>query len=135
MKHIKDKRVISILKNIGALISFNTKKSISPEISDGVLIYRRLTQIIFLILVLWIGLEFIIFVHQLERGATPSIQRPLGVEAFLPISALISLRHWILSGVLNTIHPSAVIILLSIILLSIILKKGFCSWVCPVGFF
>jgi polyferredoxin len=84
---------------------------------------------------LWIGVEFILFVNYLETGGeTAFVSRPPGVESFLPISAMISLRDWVITGVLNTIHPASVIIFLAIILASFLFKKAFCSWVCPVGF-
>ena len=97
--------------------------------------FRFWTQIFGSAIVIWIGAEFIHFVHQLESGnISSSVTRPPGVEAFLPISGLISLRDWILTGVLNTIHPSAMIILLLAVAVGFLFKKGFCSWVCPVGF-
>jgi hypothetical protein len=33
------------------------------------------------------------FVNQLERGVVPTVTRPPGIEAFLPISSLISLKY------------------------------------------
>jgi polyferredoxin len=95
--------------------------------------YRRLVQYGFLAVVLWIGVEFSLFVSQLEAGKIPTISRPPGVEGFLPISALISLKYWLVTGVVNTIHPAALVIFLIAIATAVILKKGFCSWVCPVG--
>jgi ferredoxin len=83
---------------------------------------------------IWIGVEFVRFVHYLESGGIGSpVERPPGVEAFLPISGLISFRDWIMSGVVNNIHPSAMIIVLVAIGVGFLFKKGFCSWVCPVG--
>ncbi|MEJ2535833.1 MAG: 4Fe-4S binding protein [Calditrichia bacterium] len=95
---------------------------------------RRIIQLSFFLITLWIGFEFAQFVHQLEQGIIPTVSRPPGVEGFLPISALISLKYWLLTGVFNTIHPSALVLLLIILVSAIFLKKGFCSWVCPVGF-
>jgi polyferredoxin len=97
--------------------------------------YRFLTQVGFFVLTIWIGIEFYVFVGQLEKGIVPTISRPAGVEAFLPISALISLKYWILTGVFNTIHPSALVLLIIFLVISLFLKKGFCSWMCPVGWF
>ncbi len=98
--------------------------------------YLRLhVQIAFTLLVLWIGVEFIAFVHWLESGGVGAeATRPPGVEGFLPLSALISLKHWWLTGSLNLVHPSAVFILLAIVAISVLLKKSFCGWLCPVGF-
>ncbi|RJP81721.1 MAG: 4Fe-4S binding protein [Candidatus Zixiibacteriota bacterium] len=95
--------------------------------------YRKAVQVGFLLLTLWIGLEFTLFVWQLQDGAIPTVQRPPGVEAFLPISALISLKYWLLTGIFNQVHPSAAVLLLIILVSAFFLKKGFCSWVCPVG--
>jgi len=95
--------------------------------------YRRLIQYGFLAVIMLIGVVFTIFVEQLAKGQTPVVSRPPGVEGFLPISALISLKYWLFTGVFNHIHPSALVILLVIIATAVLAKKGFCSWVCPFG--
>lgn len=95
--------------------------------------YRKAVQFGFLFITLFIGVKFILFVSQLERGELPSVSRPPGVEAFLPISALISLKYWLLTGILNSIHPTSVILLLIVLSSALLLKKGCCSWVCPFG--
>jgi polyferredoxin len=101
--------------------------------SDGQKV-RFYIQLIFFIVILWIGFEFYGFVRYLETGGESiQFERPPGVEGFLPISALISLKYWLLTGVFNEIHPSGLVILILIILLGIFLKKSFCSYICPVG--
>ena len=95
---------------------------------------RTLIQFTFVLLCLWIGIEFHLFVRWgLTNGNSPYIVRPPGVEGFLPISALISLKYWIEGGVVNTIHPSGLFILIAILASGLLLKKAFCSWLCPVG--
>jgi len=94
---------------------------------------RKIIQYLFLGTVLLIGMQFIVFVHQLESGVAPSVQRPPGIEAFLPISSLISLKYWVATGVFNRVHPSGLVILLMVLLTAVLLKRGFCSWVCPFG--
>lgn len=101
---------------------------ISPQISS-----RRAVQIFFLCIVSFTGFKFYQFVSCLEQGIIPAFDRPAGVEAFLPISALISLKHWLLTGTINSIHPSGLILFLIICSTALFLKKGFCSWVCPIG--
>lgn len=96
-------------------------------------VYRKIAQYLFLATTLWIGAKFTIFVNQLETGMLPTMSRPPGVEAFLPISSLISLKYWLVSGVFNPIHPSGLVILLIILGTALLLKRGFCSWVCPFG--
>ncbi|MBT4289240.1 MAG: 4Fe-4S binding protein [Deltaproteobacteria bacterium] len=95
--------------------------------------YRQLIRYLFLISILIIGFQFIVFVDQLDQGKVPDISRPPGVEAFLPISALISLKYWLKTGILNEIHPSGLLILIFICGSSLLLKKVFCSWICPIG--
>lgn len=95
--------------------------------------YRKVVQFGFLAVTLLIGIHFYIFVYQLENGHLPIVSRPPGVEAFLPISALISLKYWLLTRVFNKVHPSSLILFLIILLTGLFLKKGFCSWVCPFG--
>jgi polyferredoxin len=95
---------------------------------------RSTVQLAFVLLCLWIGLEFYLFVRWGESaGATPFVGRPPGVEGFLPIGALMSLKYWIDTGVLNQIHPSGLFILIAILAVSVLLKKAFCSWLCPIG--
>lgn len=39
-----------------------------------------------------------------------------------------------MTGVINHVHPSGFFILTAATLLSTLLKKGFCSWICPIGY-
>ena len=95
---------------------------------------RLAVQLAFVALCVWIGIEFHYFVEWgRSGGARPFVERPPGVEGFLPISALISLKHWLVTGTVNRIHPAALFILLAIVLISIGAKKAFCSFLCPVG--
>ena len=95
---------------------------------------RLAIQLAFVALCVWIGVEFHYFVEWGRSGGErPFVERPPGVEGFLPISALISLKHWLVTGTINRIHPAALFILLAIILISIGAKKAFCSFLCPVG--
>lgn len=58
---------------------------------------------------------------------------PPSVEGFLPIGALISIRHWISTGVVHTFHPAAFVLLVTFLVMSLLGKKSFCSFICPVG--
>ncbi|TFH02406.1 MAG: 4Fe-4S binding protein [Calditrichales bacterium] len=95
---------------------------------------RFYVQMGFFLFIMWIGFEFYGFVRYLESNGTDiHFSRPPGVEGFLPISALISLKYWLLTGIFNNVHPSGLVIFIIIILLGLFLKKSFCSYVCPVG--
>ena len=88
----------------------------------------------FLLFSLYLGVTFYRFVlHFRSGGAAPFVARPDGVEAFLPISALVSLKGWLASGAINTIHPAALVIFLAVLVVSLLLKRSFCSWICPVS--
>jgi len=94
---------------------------------------RRLAiQILTLLVVIGIGLQFARWVAGLETGE-PTVSRPPGVEGFLPIAGLIALKHWLVTGELSRVHPAAPVILLLVLATGLLLKKAFCSWLCPVG--
>ncbi len=101
--------------------------------ASNIQLYRKIVQYLFLATVVLIGVKFTVFVSELENGIRPTITRPPGIEAFLPISSLISLKYWLVGGVFNRVHPSGLIILLMALATAILLKRGFCSWVCPFG--
>jgi polyferredoxin len=94
---------------------------------------RRLSQLLFLAACLIIAVEFQQFASALERGVPPSVERPPGVDAFLPISGLMGLKYYLTTGTLNPIHPSAVLILGFALAVSLGVARCFCSWVCPIG--
>lgn len=97
--------------------------------------YRFWVQAGFALLCIWIGIEFHFFVESLETGNAAAItNRPAGVEGFLPISALMSLYYFFLTGEIHQAHPAGFVILIGIIAVSFVFGKSFCSWMCPVGF-
>jgi polyferredoxin len=97
-------------------------------------IVRTVIQWCFLFWVIGIGIRFGMFVSAAESGtAVPLVSRPPGVEGFLPIGALTSLKFWLVSGTIHPVHPAALVIFLTILIMSLLAKKSFCSWLCPVG--
>lgn len=95
---------------------------------------RSTTQAVFALLCVWIGVEYYLFATWGESNSqTTFFERPPGVEGFLPISALISLKYWIHTGIINEIHPSGLFILIAIVAIGLLMKKAFCSWLCPIG--
>lgn len=95
---------------------------------------RHLLQGGFFLFFLWCGWRFSHWVEALAWGQTPPFARPPAVDGFLPISGLMGLRHWIQTGELLPVHPAAVLILLAALLTALLLKRGFCAWICPVFF-
>jgi len=95
---------------------------------------RLAVQAGFMALCVWIGWEFITFTGRLRSGAPAALsQRPPGIEGFLPISSLMELWLWIKSGVLPAVHPAGVVLLSFAVVSALLLRRGFCSWLCPVG--
>jgi len=97
--------------------------------------YRLSVQLIFALLCVWIGVEFFLFAKYLESGGSaPFYQRPPGVEGFLPISSLMSVYYFFITGSVHQVHPAGFFIFIAIAMVSLVFGKSFCSWFCPVGF-
>ena len=94
---------------------------------------RHAVQILFAAVVLYIGITFVVFLEQVANDSITNVSRPAGVEAFLPISALVGLKAWISTGNFDPIHPAGLVIFLAAIILSVLFKRTFCSWICPIG--
>lgn len=95
---------------------------------------RSVVQFAFLLLCVWIGVEFYLFVRWGQSaGGGAFHSRPPGVDGFLPISSLMSLKYWLETGIINEIHPAGLFIFLAILAIGFLLKKAFCSWLCPIG--
>ncbi|MDR4507301.1 MAG: 4Fe-4S binding protein [Candidatus Brocadiaceae bacterium] len=95
---------------------------------------RWAIQIAFFILVLVIGWQFYTFIKYCEAGGKGFyLPRPPGVESFLPISAIMGTKYFFGTGKINTIHPAGFVIFGTLLLTAIFFRRGFCSWICPVG--
>ncbi len=101
-------------------------------LKDKIMI-RNLVQIIFALIVLYIGVGFVLFVTSIKNGVDPWVARSAGVEAFLPISALVGLKVWLSTGVFDWIHPAGLVIFMSALVISLLFKRVFCAWICPIG--
>lgn len=96
---------------------------------------RFYTQLFFSVLVIYIGIEFYFYVDWLKSGdITKYIEKPAGVESFLPISSLMSLYYLLITGNFHQIHPAGLVIFIAILTVSFFWGKSFCSWICPFGF-
>ena len=89
----------------------------------------------FLAFTLFAGYRFYLFYQWAVGRTTAFAARPPSVEGFLPISALLGLKRLLLTGVYDPIHPAGLTILLAAVTIGILLRKGFCGWICPVGAF
>ena len=95
---------------------------------------RRSFQFAFLLLNLWIGVQFYLFVRYYETGGQSiRMARPAGVEGWLPIASLMNLKVLLMTGRLPRIHPAGTLLLIAFLAVSWIFRKSFCGWLCPVG--
>ncbi|MGD0579939.1 MAG: 4Fe-4S binding protein [Bryobacteraceae bacterium] len=102
---------------------------------DGSPAFRRTVQFLFLGLNLWIGVEFYLFVRQFETAGAAHFSRPAGVEGWLPIAGMMNLKYFLTTGQVPRIHPAALFLLTAFLAGSLLFRKSFCGWLCPVGTF
>ncbi|HHR5882072.1 TPA: 4Fe-4S binding protein [Providencia alcalifaciens] len=96
--------------------------------------WRKVVQITLLAINIYIGITFYYWVRYYETGgATLYLPRPGGIEGWLPIAGLMNLKYSIETGGLPPIHAASMFLLASFIIISLLLKKSFCSWLCPIG--
>jgi polyferredoxin len=104
------------------------------RIPDGTVLLRRAFQSGFLLLNLWIGTQFYLWVRYFERrGDAVYVPRPPGVEGWLPIASLMNLKYFVLTGLVPEVHPAGMFLLMAFLAISLVFRKAFCSWLCPIG--
>ncbi len=110
------------------------KKLVRRTGRDCSQVARRGFQGAFLLLNVWLGTIFYFWVRQFEPGGAPTpLQRPAGVEGWLPIAGLMNLRYFVLSHHVPALHPAGMFLLVAFLAMSFLFRKAFCSWLCPVG--
>ena len=110
------------------------KRLIRRTMQDHSQLVRRCYQGAFLLLNVWVGGAFYLWVRGLETGTSSAdIAPPPGVEGWLPIAGLMNLKYFLLTGRVPSIHPAAMFLLITFLAISFLFRKAFCSWLCPVG--
>jgi polyferredoxin len=101
---------------------------------EHTLLIRRTVQLAFLLLNLWIGLRFYVWVRYFESGGESLyVPRPAGVEGWLPIASLMNLKIFAFERVVPEVHPAGMFLLVAFLAISLVFRKAFCSWLCPIG--
>lgn len=67
------------------------------------------------------------------RGAGPYVERPEAVAGILPIGHFTSFFAWVRGGGWDTFLPAGLVIIIAALSVSLLFKRGFCGWICPVG--
>ncbi len=83
---------------------------------------RQITQLIFFVITIAGGIRFYFYISDLQNGV-PAGAKPGLVEGFLPISALMSFKRFVLTGVYDYVHPAGLTLFIFILLVSLIFKK------------
>ena len=112
------------------------KRLIRRVARDRSQLYRRGFQVVFLLLNVWLGSLFYFWVRGFEAGTYGrASSRPAGVEGWLPIAGLMNFKFWLSTGKIPATHPAAMFLFVSFLAIAFLLRKAFCSWLCPVGTF
>jgi polyferredoxin len=115
-------------------VSPKKKQLIRRAIPDHSQRIRHGLQLVFMLLNACLAIQFYRFVRQFETyPSQENYARPAGIEGWLPIAGLMNLKLLLLSGQIPRIHPAAMFLLIAFLLMSILLRKSFCGWLCPVG--
>src|SRR5579871_5627371 len=110
------------------------KRLVRRAAPDDSQLWRRGFQVGFLLLNIWIGAAFYLWVRGFETGShLRSATRPAGVEGWLPIAGLMNFKYWLSTGRLPATHPAAMFLFITFVAIAFLLRKAFCSWLCPVG--
>lgn len=106
-------------------------RRLAPDRSQQI---RRVAQGLFVLLNGWLGMQFYLWVRYFERGGTGFyVPRPAGVEGWLPIAGFMNFKYFLVTGLVPSVHPAAMFLFMAFVFMSLLLKKAFCSWLCPVG--
>lgn len=96
--------------------------------------WRHATQTAFVLLNVFLCAQFYLWVRYYETGgATLKVARPDGVGGWLPIAGLMNLKYALTTFEIPPVHTAAMILLAAFLLVSLLFKKTFCSWLCPIG--
>lgn len=93
---------------------------------------RWLVKGAFLALFVWLSFRLLAFAAW-ARGEGPYVPRPEAVAGILPVGHFTSFFAWLKGGGWDTLLPAGLVIILAALSTSLLLKRAFCGWICPVG--
>jgi polyferredoxin len=95
---------------------------------------RLAVQAVFAAIAALVGFQFCSWVRYFDSGGTTvRVSRPPGVEAWLPIAALMNLKTFVMTGDVPRVHAAGMFMLIAFLAIAFVCRKAFCSWICPVG--
>lgn len=91
-------------------------------------------QAAYTLFLLYAGWRFFLYVRWAGGETETFVPKPASVEGFLPISALLAFKRLLLTGQWDPVHPAGLFIFMAALCMALLLRKGFCGYICPVGF-
>lgn len=67
------------------------------------------------------------------RGEGPFVPRPEAPAGLLPVGHFTSFFGWVRGGGWDTLLPAGLVIIIGAFAISLLFRRGFCGWLCPVG--
>ena len=94
---------------------------------------HRIVQTAFALYMCVVGVQFSMFVSWALGKSEIFVPRPSAVEAFLPISALLAAKRFVLTGAWDNVHPAGLTLFFFALSSALLLRKSFCGYFCPLG--
>ena len=67
------------------------------------------------------------------RGTGPYVGRPEAPAGLLPVGHFTSFFGMVRGGGWDTLLPAGLVIIIGALAVSLLFKRGFCGWICPLG--
>lgn len=93
---------------------------------------RWVVKGLFFVLFVWLSSRLLAFASW-ARGEGPFVPRPEAVAGILPVGHFTSFFAWLKGGGWDTLLPAGLVIIIAALATSLLFKRGFCGWICPVG--
>lgn len=106
----------------------------SPASIGERLVARPVVRTLFLLFFMKLGWDLWGF-YLWATGQGPHVVRPDGFAGIIPVGAFMSFFLWLKTGIFDEVQPAGIVIIIGALLTSLLFKRGFCGWICPVGGF
>jgi polyferredoxin len=93
---------------------------------------RMFVRSVFLVFFVGACAQLLLFVRWAE-GKGAFVPRPEAVAGLLPIGHFTSFFGWVRGGGWDVLLPAGLVIIIAAIAVSLLFKRGFCGWICPLG--
>lgn len=97
-----------------------------------VLTSRLVVRSAFLLFFVWSCIQLWRFAAW-AQGRGPYVSRPEAVAGILPVGHFTSFFAWVKGGGWDTLLPAGLVIIIAALTISLLFKRAFCGWICPVG--